>query len=63
MKRQKELSIFDILNGISNASDRLFAIEQKVSKDKPEAAQYLNEANKHLCDAYASIETYLEVLK
>lgn len=55
-------SVFDIINGLSQFSDRIKKLAEKVRESKPEAAGYLDEAHQSIGGAYVALNTYLEDL-
>ena len=55
-------SIFDIINGLNQFADRIKELAERVRKDKPEAAGYLDEAQQSICGACVALNTYLEGL-
>lgn len=55
-------SIFDIINGLNQFADRIKELAERVRKDKPEAAGYLDEALQSIGGAYVALNTYLEEL-
>lgn len=55
-------SVFDMIKGLSQFSDRIKALAETVRESKPEAAGYLDEAHQHIGGAYIAINTYLEEL-
>ena len=55
-------SVFDIINGLSQFSDRLKALAETVRESKPEAAGYLDEARQSISGAYIALNNYLNEL-
>ena len=55
-------SVFDIINGLSQFSDRIKKLAEKVRESKPEAAGYLDEAHQSIGGAYIALNNYLEEL-
>lgn len=55
-------SKFDIINGLNQFADRIKALAERIRKDKPEAAGYLDEAHQRIGGAYIALNTYLEDL-
>ena len=55
-------SVFDMIKGLSQFSDRIKALAERVREDKPEAAGYLDEAHQSIGGAYVALNTYMEEL-
>lgn len=55
-------SVFDIINGLSQLSDRINALAETVRESKPEAAGYLDEARQSISGAYIALNNYLNEL-
>ena len=55
-------SVFDVIKGLSQFSDRINALAETVRKSKPEAAGYLDEARQSIGGAYIAINNYLNEL-
>lgn len=55
-------SVFDIINGLSQFSDRIKKLAEMVRESKPEAAGYLDEAHQSIGGAYIALNNYLEEL-
>lgn len=62
-KSSKEASsVFDVIRGLSQFSDRINALAETVRESKPEAAGYLDEARQSIGGAYIALNNYLEGL-
>lgn len=55
-------SVFDVIKGLSQFSDRINALAETVRESKPEAAGYLDGAHSGIGKAYIDLNTYLEEL-
>lgn len=55
-------SAFDIINGLSQLSDRINALAETVRESKPEAAGYLDEDRQSISGAYIALNNYLNEL-
>lgn len=55
-------SVFDVINSLSQLSDRINALAEMVRESKPEAAGYLDEARQLIGGAYIALNNYLNEL-
>lgn len=55
-------SVFDVINSLSQLSDRINALAETVRESKPEAAGYLDEARQLIGGAYIALNNYLNEL-
>lgn len=55
-------SVFDVINGLSQFSDRINALAETVRESKPEAAGYLDEARQSIGGAHIALNNYLNEL-
>lgn len=55
-------SVFDMIKGLSQFSDRIKALAETVRESKPEAAGYLDEAHQSIGGAYIALNNYLNEL-
>ena len=58
----EEPSVFDVIKGLSQFSDRINALAETVRESKPEAAGYLDEAHQSIGGAYIALNNYLNEL-
>lgn len=55
-------SVFDVINSLSQLSDRINALAETVRESKPGAAGYLDEARQLIGGAYIALNNYLNEL-